>query len=149
MRGVEYKSKGGARIQLEDSSGLMHTIPEKDVHVNLGVYKGKLQLAAEILGEYEAVMKLEATELGVEPELLEMAWELASESDAKEFSLKFLLSLVDDNFFKSAVDKYRAFRLLTSDMGKVQARARLTRPLALPLIQIEDTPCPALVTCEP
>lgn len=48
-----------------------------------------------------------------------MAWELAAESDKKTVSPKFLMSLVDENFIKTSVDKYKAFRLLTSDLGRI------------------------------
>jgi hypothetical protein len=116
---VEYKAKGGARIQVMDVGGSMHTVPEKDIHINLGVYKGKLVEPAEILADYVKVMDTEPMALGVEPELLEMAWELAAETDKKSYSPKFLMSLVDDGFLKSQVDAYKAFRLLTSDMGKI------------------------------
>jgi len=119
VKGVEYKAKGGARIQIMDASSAMHTVPEKDIHINLGSYKGKLVEPAEILAEYAAVMELEPSALGVEPELLEMAWELASETEKKSYSPKFLMSLVDENFLKSQLDAYKAFRLLTSDMGRI------------------------------
>jgi len=119
VKGVEYKAKGGARIQIMDVGGSMHTVPEKDIHINLGVYKGKLVEPAEILDDYTKVMEMETGALGVDPELLEMAWELAAESDKKTVSPKFLMSLVDENFLKTSVDKYKAFRLLTSDLGRI------------------------------
>ena len=68
---VEYKAKGGARIQIMDVGGSMHTVPEKDIHINLGVYKGKLVEPAEILDDYTKVMEMETGALGVDPELLE------------------------------------------------------------------------------
>merc|ERR1711862_1051389 len=40
---------------------------------------------------------------------LEMAWELASETDEGSFSPKFLLSLIDDGFFKAPTDAYARF----------------------------------------
>merc|ERR1712166_547101 len=91
VSGVEYKAKGGARIQLVDTSGSTHSIAEKHVHINLGSYKGNL----------------------------EMAWELASDEDKASFTPKFLTSLIDDTFSKAQTDTYRAFRLLQSDMGKI------------------------------
>jgi hypothetical protein len=119
VRGVEYKAKGGARIQLVDASGSTHSIAEKHVHINLGSYKGKLEEVADILKEYTAIMATEPTDLGVDPGDLEMAWELASDEGKASFSPKFLLSLVDDTFSKAQTDTYRAFRLLQSDMGKI------------------------------
>ena len=104
MRGVEYKAKGGARIQLEDASGATHLIAEKHVHINLGAYKGKLEEVSDILKDFTAIMATEPTNLGVNPDELEMAWELASDEDKASFSPKFLLSLVDDTFSKDAED---------------------------------------------
>jgi len=119
VRGVEYKAKGGARIQLVDASGATHSIAEKHVHINLGSYKGKLEEVADILKEFTAIMATEPTDLGVDPGDLEMAWELASDEGKASFSPKFLLSLGDDTFSKAQTDTYRAFRLLQSDMGKI------------------------------
>ena len=104
MRGVEYKAKGGARIQLVDASGAMHSVAEKAVHINLGAYKGKLEQPSEILKEYAVIMATEPVDLGVDPGELEMAWELASEEEKATFSPKFLMSLVDDKFSKAPTD---------------------------------------------
>lgn len=123
VKGVEYKAKGGARLQVIDASGAMHAVAEKAIHVNLGGYKGKLVEPSAILADFEAVMALEQTALGVDPESLAMAWELAAEEGRSSFSTKFLLSLVDDKFFKAQIDAYRAFRLLSSDLGKVFFKA--------------------------
>merc|ERR1719506_2843313 len=70
VEGAEYKAKGGARIMLIDAAGDKHAVKESAIHINLGTYKGKLVLPSEILAEYEQVMALEPTQLGVEPDLL-------------------------------------------------------------------------------
>ena len=67
MTGVEYKAKGGARIQLVDARGSTYSVAESAVHINLGSYKGKLVETADILKEYAAIMETEPTELGVDP----------------------------------------------------------------------------------
>jgi hypothetical protein len=118
VQGAEYKAKGGARIQILDASGSMHQVKEAQLHINLGSYKGKLVEPADILKEYETVLQTEPMNLGVEVDELEMAWELCAEA-SKNFSPKAILSLVDEGFFKSSIDAYRAFRLLTSDVGKI------------------------------
>ena len=123
VTGVEYKAKGGARIQLVDASGSTYSVAENAVHINLGSYKGKFVEVADILKEYAAIMETEPTELGVDPEELEMAWELASDEGKASVSPKFLLSLIDDTFSKAQTDTYRAFRLLQSDMGKIFFKA--------------------------
>jgi hypothetical protein len=121
VSGLECKAKGGARIQIVDAKGTTHSVAEKAVHVSLGAYTGKLKEPAAILAEYEQILQLQPTDLGVEPELLEMAWELASETD--KVSPKFVVSLIDDKFFKAPTDLYRAFRLLSGDLGKVFFKA--------------------------
>jgi hypothetical protein len=118
VEGAEYKAKGGARIMIIDASGSKHTIKENSIHINLGVYKGKLVEPSDILKEYNAVMQTEASKLGVDVIDLEMAWELCAE-EGHNFSAKGILSLVDESFFKSTIDKYKAFRLLTSDIGHI------------------------------
>jgi hypothetical protein len=123
VQGAEYKAKGGARIMVVDAAGATHTLKESAIHINIGAYKGKLIEPSAILAEYHAVMELEPTDLGVGVEDLEMAWELCAEADNTGFSPKAILTLVDEGFFKSSLDAYRAFRLLTSDLGKVFFKA--------------------------
>jgi len=102
-----------------DAAGGKHAVKESSIHINLGAYKGKLVEPHAILADYSSVMDLEPTQLGIEPEVLEMAWELCEEADEPTFSPKTILSLVDDSLFKSSLDAYKAFRLLTSDLGRV------------------------------
>jgi len=119
VEGAEYKAKGGARIMIVDADGAKHSVKESSIHINLGSYKGKLVEPSAILAEYLSAQSLEPTQLGVDPELLELAWELCDEADAPTFSPKAILSLVDDSFFQTKLDTYKAFRLLTSDIGRV------------------------------
>jgi hypothetical protein len=119
VQGAEYKAKGGARIMIIDAQGGKHAVKESNIHINLGTYKGKLVEPSAILDEYTKVMALEPTQLGVEPDVLEMAWELCAEAGTSTFSPKAILSLVDEKLYKNSLDAYKAFRLLTSDLGKV------------------------------
>ena len=64
-------------------------------------------------------MQQDPTTLGVDVEDLEMAWELCADSNQPNFSPRAILTMIDDKFFKGPLDTYRAFRLLTSDLGKV------------------------------
>jgi len=123
VTGAEYKAKGGARVQIVDSAGVVHTVKDNSIHIDLGAYKGKLVEPAAILDEYERIMQLDATELGVEVDDLELAWQLCAESDSAQFTSKAIISLVDESRFKNSLDKYRAFRLLTSSLGKIFFKA--------------------------
>ena len=78
---------------------------------------------AEILKEYATVMEQGATELGVDPELLELAWSECVEMDKASFTPKSVVSLIDESLCKTPLQKYKAFRLLTSDLGKVFFKA--------------------------
>lgn len=123
VQGVSYKAKGGARISVIDASGTKHSVAEKAIHINLGVYLGKLVEPSAILADYMAIMETEASQLGVEPEMLEIAWELAAESEATEYSPRFLMKLIDDQWSASPTETYKAFRLLTSDIGRIFFKA--------------------------
>ena len=85
--------------------------------------KGKLVEPSDILKEYQEVMEMDTMQLGVEIDDLEMAWELCAEDGKQSFRPKEIVSLVDDKFWKSSLDAYKAFRLLTSDLGKVFFKA--------------------------
>jgi hypothetical protein len=122
VKEASYKSKGGARLTIVDANGIEHqAVRTSDVHIDLGVYKGKQVEPSAILQDYEKVMNTEPTELGVAPEDLAMAWELCAEDDHSTFSPKFIINLVDEKMgqMADAVAKYKAFRLLTSDLGKI------------------------------
>ena len=75
---------------------------------------------AEILKEFSDILATEPTDLGVDPEDLELAWEMCAETEvSKGFTPKSIVSIVDETYCKSSVDLYKAFRLVSSDLGKV------------------------------
>ena len=120
VQSLEFKSKGGARIILADAAGGTHTVAEKALHIILPPAKGKDKEPAEILQDYLKVMEVEdATNLGVDPELLELAWTECAESEKASFSPKSIISMIDASMCKTPVDLYKAFRLVSSDLGKV------------------------------
>ena len=59
----------------------------------------------------------------VDPELLEIAWEVCAEQPANGRSPQQILSLIDEKLCKTPIDQYRAFRLLSSDLGKIFFKA--------------------------
>jgi len=120
VESCEARAKGGAKVAIIDADGQKHSVDNKAIHISLGVYKGKLKEPSDILKEFISISTADPTKLGVEPETLEMAWELCAEdSAASSFSAKSILSLIDESLYQSQVGKYRAFKLLTSDIGKV------------------------------
>ena len=87
--------------------------------LTVAVESGKLVEPAAILAEYLAVLDTEPTALGVDPEDLAMAWELCVETEQATVSPKTIVSLIDEKLYQSSVDTYKAFRLLTSDLGRI------------------------------
>ena len=123
VQSLEFKAKGGCRIILEDGFGSTHTVAEKALHIILPPSKGKDREPAAILSEYLAVMEKEATDLGVDPELLELAWTECDELEKAAFTPKAIMSMIDPAMCKSPVDVYKAFRVISSDLGKVFYKA--------------------------
>ena len=121
VEGAEYKAKGGARILIVDAQGGKHAVKENAVHINLGSYKGKQVEPALILADWQAVLDTDPMDMGIDPADLEMAWELCSEAEADKstFSAKSILGLIDDSMFKSSVEVYKSFRVLTSELGRL------------------------------
>jgi hypothetical protein len=123
VRTCDHKSKGGMRLTLEDAKGSTHSVRDKAIHIVLPPYKGKEVDAAVQLKDYLAVQAAEPTELGVDVDTLELAWEVVASEDRASFSPKHIMSEIDDKLFQGPVNQYKAFRLLTSDLGKVFFKA--------------------------
>jgi hypothetical protein len=115
------KAKGGEILTLVDADGKRHTVSCKAIHICFPPAKTKATEPAEILQPFLEIADKNAISLGVEPEMLELAWEFcADDREAKkDFSPRDIVRLIDEKLYHSAVDRYRAFRLLTSDLGKV------------------------------
>ena len=52
-----------------------------------------------------------------------MAWELCAELEKPSLSPSSVLSVIDEKLVQGGINKYKAFRLLTSDLGKVFFKA--------------------------
>lgn len=115
---VEAADTRKDRVTLVDASGTRHAVESRFIHISLGTYKGKLKEPSDILKEYTAIAEASPAEL-VQPELLEMAWELCAEADEPSVSAKSILEQIDESLYKTQLDVYRAYKLLTSDLGKV------------------------------
>ena len=94
---AESKAKGGARYEVLDADGRTHPIKAAQVRATFAASK-KLKDPLDaplVLADYVRVAEKAPTELGVEPEMLEVAWELASEADAP-LSAKQILGVIDE-----------------------------------------------------
>lgn len=123
VTGCEAKAKGGARVLLVDMDGGKHTVGEKAIHVVLPPFKGKSTEPAEILQDYAQVLDLESTKIGIDAELLELAWSECAESEKREFSPKTIVQMIDESMCKSPLDMYKAFRVVSGDLGKIFFKA--------------------------
>jgi hypothetical protein len=119
VRTCDHKSKGGMRLTLEDAQGTTHSVRDKAIHIVLPPFKGKEMDPAVQLKDYLAVQATEPTELGVDVDTLELAWEMVASEDRASFSPKHIMSEIDEKLFQGPVNQYKAFRLLTSDLGRV------------------------------
>jgi len=122
--GSVAKAKGGgARYEIIDANNKIHSVAQKSIHCTCGKAKpdsqGLYTNPSNALKQFQAVADASATELGVEPEMLELAWELCQEDDSGSFSLESIVASIDEKLSVGAVNKYKAFRLLTSDLGKI------------------------------
>jgi len=115
----EHKAKGGIRVMIMDAAGKMHSVTQKALHIVLPPAKSKKAEPAEVLKDYAAVMEETSAEELVEPELLELAWSVCAEDSREAFTPNAILSIIDDSMCKTPLDAYKAFRLITSDLGKV------------------------------
>mmetsp|Transcript_2635 Transcript_2635/g.8776 ORF Transcript_2635/g.8776 Transcript_2635/m.8776 type:complete len:238 (-) Transcript_2635:132-845(-) len=121
---AESKAKGGARYEVLDVDGRTHPIKAAQVRATFAASK-KLKDPLDaplVLADYVSVAEKAPTELGVEPEMLEVAWELASEADAP-LSAKQILGVIDEALCASPVQLFAAYRLLTSEVGRVFFKA--------------------------
>jgi hypothetical protein len=123
VQSCELKAKGGSRVILTDAAGVKHAVAEKALHIVLPPSRGKATEPADILKDYADVLEHDPTELGIDPELLEMAWSECAESEKAAFTPKSVVSIIDESLAKTPLDLYRAFRLVSSDLGKVFFKA--------------------------
>jgi len=116
---ADAKAKGGSVYTVIDAHSNTHSVKGKSIHCAFpGDTKSKKAEPAAVLAPFEEVHELDSTHLGVEPELLELAWEVLDD-DKDSWSAKSILQAIDDKLCKSNVESYKAFRLLTSDLGRV------------------------------
>jgi hypothetical protein len=117
---AEAKAKGGARYTVLDANSVPHSIAGKQIHCSFSPdAKAKKADPEVVLKPFETVHDLEPTALGVAPEDLELAWEFLAEEDNDSWSARSILQNIDDKLCRTPVEQYKAFRLLTSDLGHV------------------------------
>ena len=115
--------QGGARYSITDANEKTYTVAGRSIHFVAPASKSKETDPAKILKDFIEVSEKDAVDLvpslGLDVAELELAWEVCAQEASNEFTTKSILGLVDDKIIKTPVDKYKAFRLLTSDLGRI------------------------------
>jgi hypothetical protein len=120
---IQSHIKKGSNVvyQVVDADDRAHTVPSKSLHcvfaANRMTKPGTPN--AEILSEYLEASRCKATELGVDVDMLELAWEMCSEEGAPSYSREAIISFIDDALVEGSVQKYKAFRLMSSSLGNI------------------------------
>ena len=114
--------KGGAVYEVADAKDKKHKVYAKNMHA---VYPSDPMTKpgtgpAEVLDDYLNVAGCTPTQLGIELELIELGWEVCAEDEAsEELSQAAIMGEIDPSYLESPVQQYKAYRLLTSDLGKI------------------------------
>lgn len=122
---VEHKSSGGARYSVIDSEGKKFNIADKLVRYSMHCPNSPGQatkLYDEFISAQDTPMKSIQESLDVSPELLEMAWEEASEEldehGHADLTPASFVELVHAHS-ASTMEKYLTWKLLQSDMAHI------------------------------
>jgi len=119
---VEHKSNGGARYEVEDHDGHKFQIADKAINYAMKIAPDEERKIKQIFDQFAAVLVEPEMELrkdlDISPELLEMAWEEALESDSHELTALSLIDLVHSHT-ATGIEAYKAWRLMKTDMAHV------------------------------
>jgi len=114
--------KGGAVYEVADAKDKKHKVYAKSLHA---IYPSDPMTKsgtppAEVLDDYLNVAGCTPTQLGVELEMLELGWEVCAEDEASdELSQAAIMGEIDPSYLENPIQQYKAYRLLTSDLGKI------------------------------
>jgi len=116
---INKGGKKGASYVVKDVLGGSHTLTPKTIHVAYPPSRTLKSSATieEQLDEYVQIASLKPSELGVEVEMLELAWEMLSEETT--LSATQIMAELDPELCESSAGSYKAYRLLTSDLGQI------------------------------
>ncbi|MGK3748235.1 MAG: hypothetical protein ACI8RD_000526 [Bacillariaceae sp.] len=119
---IEHKSNGGTRYDVTDSDGKHFQIADKAVHFTM-VPPNSPGPANKLYQEFCDAQKASddelQTQLDISPEILELAWEDALETaEDHDVTPNDLIELVHSHS-ASAIEKYKAWRLLQSDVSHI------------------------------
>ncbi len=119
---VEHKRSGGARYEVIDHDGLKYSIADKAVNYAMSISPNDERNVNKLFDDFaHALEEPEMTlrrDLDISPDLLEIAWEEALESDSHELTPQSLIDIVHCHA-ASGIEAYKAWRLMKTDMAHV------------------------------
>lgn len=119
---VEHKSNGGARYEVEDHDGHKFKIADKTVSYAMPIAPSEERKIKQLFDEFAAALEEPEMELrkdlDISPDLLEMAWAEALDSDSHQLTAPSLIDLVHSHA-ADGIEAYKAWRLMKTDMAHV------------------------------
>uniref|UniRef100_A0A7S2H2Y7 Ribonuclease II winged helix domain-containing protein n=1 Tax=Octactis speculum TaxID=3111310 RepID=A0A7S2H2Y7_9STRA len=121
VQSSESKGKKGFVYHIADAANRKHDVPSKALQIVLPPSPTTKPGAtvSEILADYLAVAECSPTELGVDIDMLELAWEVCESEEVPSHTAESIMNQIDDSLFKTSLQQYKAFRLLSSDLGNI------------------------------
>jgi hypothetical protein len=150
------KIKGSNVVyQVVDAAGSKHSVASKYLHCAFPAspMTKPNTPTSEVLAPYVSVARCKSTELGIDLEMLDLAWEVLAEEEPASLSSTAIVSYIDESLVEAeGPEQYRVFRLLTSDLGQVACppcfqsipRPRTNGSLSVVADILFDAPCARL-----
>jgi len=117
------KIKGSNVVyQVVDAAGSKHSVASKYLHCAFPAspMTKPNTPTSEVLAPYVSVARCKSTELGIDLEMLDLAWEVLAEEEPASLSSTAIVSYIDESLVEAeGPEQYRVFRLLTSDLGQI------------------------------
>lgn len=138
VQAAEAKGSKGAAYRVRDSNDRLYSITSKQIHCRFPPNPMTLPTdpPAVALHPYLEVSRLKSSELGVDLELLELAWDVCAEEGHEEglegHSARAIVAQIDENLYTTPVEQYKTYRLLSSSVGKVFFKQLHTHDYAHP-----------------
>lgn len=120
VQSAKPSSTKGVVYHLIDADERLHIVNAKAIHVAFPPNnKVKSTKPADLLNEFLRVAECKPAELGIDVSLLGLAWEMCAQEDVPAHTTAAIFDKIDPALLDGSVPKYRAYRLLTSDIGNI------------------------------
>jgi hypothetical protein len=119
MKDKKTVGESKCAYKVADKANKQYRVAPKQVHCSFPP-NSKLKTSAtpeEKLKDYIEIASLKSTDLGVDPEVMELAWEILA--DEHDVSIEDIMNQIDPDICETPTGRYRAYRLLNSGIGKI------------------------------